>query len=419
MTKFGFNNPDRPHATLCSSFCNLLNLLIGSGVLTLPFVFSVCGIPISIVLLIFAWFVCLIPSIALVMLSSWLKAESYDGLCDLLVPRIWWFMDLIILYGLFGVLSMYIIVASDGLTLIFPNSTRFSRGILVVCIGFFISLPRNLNSARFTSILSMIFMFILWLSVLSLGLFPEGSLVSSDSLSPVSPHPNPSSPSQILTTCIFAFCSQINLPRMNMELCSKFRHRFPILILSSSLLALCFYISFGISGMLIFSKRGLVSSDLLLSLPINSKLFSFVRIGLVFVNISKLPLTIHPARLILKTHGTRFFCSSFSVICPSWVLTFLILIFAFLCFLILDSLVSAISLFTSITSVCCVFIFPGAFLWFSLSNSTTTSPSTSPLLLVHERKPWNSKFRKITSIFLLITGCVIGLITIPGNLSFR
>lgn len=187
------------NSSLFSSVINLSNTILGSGMLGLPYAYSHAGWLFGTILLILS---ALVMSFTLHLLSccalKYNLPTSFSKVGSSIHSLFSIFIDLAVAIKCFGVATSYLIVIGDLMPYVFQgitSSTSTSTSILedrrfwMAMLFFFIIVPlsflKKLDSLKFTSILSIIFVIFLTLLVLfySFKLQPSSSSSSSSSSS--------------------------------------------------------------------------------------------------------------------------------------------------------------------------------------------------------------------------------------------
>ena len=162
------------HASISSCFINLCNTIVGSGMLGLPYAFAktgwLLGTIISVVCALFSSFA--LHTLALCALES-PPPSSFYSVANEVLPSFTTLIDVAVAIKCFGVSTSYLIVMGD----LMPEMTEqlggnaFSQSReLWVLIGFAIVAPlsclRSLDSLKFTSWMSIGFVFLLTVMVI-------------------------------------------------------------------------------------------------------------------------------------------------------------------------------------------------------------------------------------------------------------
>jgi amino acid permease len=171
--------------TILSSFYNLANTILGSGMLGLPYAFSKAGWFLGTFLLIFS---AAIASFSLHLLSVCALTQSmpssFHKVGATVLPKSSIAIDLAVAIKCFGVATSYLIVIGDLMPAVFEGESVpiiWTNRKLWISLMFLISTGlsflRNLDSLKFTSFLSILFVVLLTLLI---GLYSSGL----DSLDP-------------------------------------------------------------------------------------------------------------------------------------------------------------------------------------------------------------------------------------------
>ena len=295
------------HATLASCFFNLANTIVGSGMLGLPYAYAASGWVLGSFLL----FVCgLSSAFALHTLSLCAKKiggpSSFYSIATHAMPSLTLVIDAAVAIKCFGVATSYLIVIGDLMPDVmqqFGASDVAQDRHLWVFLGFSVVAPlcllRNLDSLKFTSIMSICFVFFLMMLVVLYsgdvsGLDPcaavdDGDVCKGSTINgKVDIHTF-----QVLSIFVFGYTCQQNVFAVTNEMERPTQSRVDTVIALS--IGTAFFVYMIVAGAGYSTYGDEVESDILVNYPENY-LTSIARLFVSFLVAFSYPLQCHPSR---------------------------------------------------------------------------------------------------------------------------
>eukprot|EP00033_Pygsuia_biforma_P003086 GCRY01003393.1.p1 GENE.GCRY01003393.1~~GCRY01003393.1.p1 ORF type:complete len:623 (-),score=148.18 GCRY01003393.1:29-1897(-) len=165
--------PSGPKAGKVGSSFNLANYIIGAGILALPLTFSWTGLVLQSVLLFVMGLFSAYTARMIIFCGIETGASTYQGCVrKLLGQKASTSLSLLIAIGNFGSLCAYLILIGDFATSIAEHTIGHSnRRMLIIGTGCLLCYPlcllKNLNSLRFTSLMSMTFILFTVITVIT------------------------------------------------------------------------------------------------------------------------------------------------------------------------------------------------------------------------------------------------------------
>lgn len=422
-------------ATIVSCFFNLCNTIVGSGMLGLPYAFSKTGWLLGTILsLLCAGFSCFaLHCLALCALEHPSPTSFYSVAADV-VPRFTFLIDIAVAVKCFGVATSYLIVMGDLMPQVmeqFGGSSFSRQRELWVLVGFAMVAPlsclRSLDSLKFTSLLSIIFVMFLTVIIIlyasdidGLDPCPGHDDIASACSGSVSSVTVNTDTLRTLSIFIFGFTCQQNIFSVVNELRDPTPTRINIVITTAVGVALCVYFTAAGCGYVTFGSE--VDSDILVNYP-KTYLISLARLMVCLLVAFSYPLQAHPARRCLMTlvanlvdvdsdDNARVSLNSYSVsaagdtiedhavVARYWIVTFVFLSLSLLIGLTITDLGVVLSLVGATGSSIVSYILPG--LLYYLVFKDRAAAGISPM--------WKIQLA-------LLQGC-LGVIIIPVCLYF-
>ena len=161
-------------AGIFSCFINLASTIVGAGLLGMPFALSTMGWVLGVFLLTLCG---ASSALALYFLTRCARLTKYPStfhqVASLTIPRLSWLVDLAIAIKCFGVATSYMIVIGDLMPIVmhtFNSISLLQERMTWLIISYIILIPltcfEHMDSLKYTSVLSFIFIFILVVVVL-------------------------------------------------------------------------------------------------------------------------------------------------------------------------------------------------------------------------------------------------------------
>lgn len=267
------------NATIFSSFINLTNTIIGSGVLGLPFAFANTGWILGSVLMLVAG---LATAFSLHILSA--CALNIDGpstlysVTELTMPKFAILVDLAVVISCFGASTSYLIVIGDLMPQVMDAlgaSGVFLDREIWIAIGFGVVAPlsclKSLDALKYTSIASVVFVLFLTGIIVFFafnvpGLDPCADVDDGDTC--IGSQDNvvlTMDTARVFSIFIFAFTCQQNIFGIATELRKPSQQRLDYVIYISIGVAYMLYMIVAISGYATYGSE--VSPNILVSYP--------------------------------------------------------------------------------------------------------------------------------------------------------
>ena len=298
-------------ATLLSCFFNLTNTIIGSGILGLPYAYShtgwifgsfmlvICGLSSAFAL----------HTLALCALKQSGPVSLYT-LASTSMPMFTVVIDVTVALMCFGIATSHLIVIGDLMPQVMQQFGSHQRGQdrhVWVFLGFCLTAPlsffRNLDSLKFTSILSIIFViFLMFLIILySAGIDTldacadagDDSCAGTTTAGVVDVKTG-----QVLSIFIFGFNCQHNVFAVTNEIHRPTPERINTVIVMSVGISFVIYILVAACGYGTYGSN--VDPDILVNYP-RTTLTSIARMFVCFLVAFSFPLECHPCRRSVLT----------------------------------------------------------------------------------------------------------------------
>jgi amino acid permease len=281
---------------------NLLNVIVGVGILGLPFVFSQAGLALGFILLVLVALGTAASFSLLLDAAHYHNSFSYEDISEKALGFAWSIgTKIIIILDTFGTLAAFLVVVADS-TFQFTNQfTQGSTNLLfdkrvLLALNLIIIIPlsllKNINALAFTSALSLLpLVYLIVLQIIELG---------KSVGNPLHPDPNPvpwvnSGIFVALPIAVFAFSSQLALFPIYNELKERkgTLHHMNWIIRISIMATIVTYSLCGIFGVITFptTARGNILLNYGHSVPMDILL-----IAMTASVVLGYPLTLFPCR---------------------------------------------------------------------------------------------------------------------------
>lgn len=404
-------------AGILGSTVNLVNTIIGAGLLSVPFAFSMSGVALGIIFIVFIWFCSALSFDVLVRSAHLSGAYTYKEIAlKTWGPSLAYFGELCILFYTFLNLVARPLTMAQYLTDVFSNIAKDTilteRWFIIIAVSVImapLTLLRNIDALKFSSFLS--FICVLFVSAVVIAMLPvEGGMLHQ--LSQAHYWPDSASAMTAFGILVVSFCAHYNAPRMYQELQNRTPGRMRIVTMVSMTICLFLYASVGITGYLTCAAS--TNGNVLLDYPANSKLVTAARLALVVALIFSTPLVLFACRRSFLA----VFLPKMQNDCPFWLWSLisisLIVVVGFIAYL-LPSIDVVFSFSGSVIGVLFVYLIPGIFFvllgrsrqrsrGYAVNDADLVDPSysPSPLLL------------KVTGVFLIVCACLLGPLGTTG-----
>ncbi|EPZ34373.1 Amino acid transporter domain-containing protein [Rozella allomycis CSF55] len=300
-----------PTGSFVSCSTNLLNTILGTGLVTLASTMNVIGIiPGSCLILLFAIFSGFGLHLLTISASKVGRTSSFFTISKITYPKMGLLFDIAIAVKCYGVATGYLIIVKKLFSRILLEGLSYEQGFFTgqkfiltisMCIAIPLALLRRLDSLKYTSYLSMLAIF--YLLILVVVLFFR----SFESSYVVQPNLFPSSEQSIFTMLknlsiiIFAFTCHQNLFAVYNEKRNNKVSSINKVITFSISTASCFYWVIGILSYLTLLKQpdGKVSDNILESYESNMAVI-VAQFAYGLLTLFSYPLQVHPCRNSLE-----------------------------------------------------------------------------------------------------------------------
>jgi len=298
---------EEAHGTVFSSTFNLTNESIGSGILSLPFAMSQCGIVLGPMMMLVVSSLMGYTSVIISQTARLCpKAKSYEKLVGAaLGPRASLVMAACIVFQTFGSCTSYMVIIGDSFTPIlenyFPHVTYshyianriFATLFISVVFIFPLALQKKINSLRFSSTLSICCLSFIVFSVI---------LRSAQQISHIPDHHvvyfGNGNLIQAIPLIIFAFRCHTALPPIYKEMKDNQKPgKIKSVIFFSLLTCSILYYSNAIFGYLTFFEK--TKGNILTNYPSNDILVNIARFLLTAVMVCHYPMVAYCCRSAL------------------------------------------------------------------------------------------------------------------------
>lgn len=297
-------------SSFLSCYINLLNTIIGSGVLSLPYAVGYCGAVLGVILIIFFAAVNTISCHLLTLCARRVDPPaSFYTVTATSVPQMTFLIDFAVALQSFGVCASYFIVIGGLMPDVMENFG--GSGFWVarepwIFMGFAVVGPlscfKRVDALKYTSGLSV--MFVMFLAVLVFlyaipsGMDPcaydddeeheDGTCVGNKVMAVVNVNTF-----RVLSIFVFGFAIQPNIFQVVNELRNPVQSRVDTVTVASLATALCVYILVAVAGFTTYGDN--VESNILISYP-KTAVTSIARLFVSLLVAFSYPLVVHPGR---------------------------------------------------------------------------------------------------------------------------
>ncbi|OWB58284.1 hypothetical protein B5S28_g4296 [[Candida] boidinii] len=299
-----------PGATIKSSVINLINTIIGAGLLAIPYSFKTDGVLLGVLILLFSGISSSFGLYLQGVSSKFLKKgdANFFTICSITYPSLSVLFDIAIAIQCFGVGLSYIILTGDLMPIVLPfgDYSKEQLRLIYILLSVFIVVPlcylKNLDSLKYTSIIALLAILYLTLFVYSMffySLFNDFQNIPIDKRGKVNWIANEGF-NKIFSTFsigIFAFTGHQNMYSIINELNKKFSNLIQIskIILISMGLSFFLFLTVGLFGYLTYGNT--INGNIILVYDDDLIPVKLGRILLVLMVLLSYPLMFHPARI--------------------------------------------------------------------------------------------------------------------------
>lgn len=272
-------------ASTFSCYINLLNAIIGSGVLGLPYAFAQSGYLLGFILIVVAYCITMFSLHLLTICGTQIKPPaSFYKVTEATLPKFSFLIDFSVFLMCFGCGISYLIVFStlmpDVIDFFNITGTLLQRQIWVI-IGFCCVAPlscfKTIDALKYTSTLAMLFIGFIALLILTYAIDPSldpcgnGTDGCIGKKSFVVMNVNTF---RIIGVFIFAFSCQTNIFPVVNELRNPTLHRYDIVIFLAATTAFAVYSIVACAGYVTYGDA--VASNILISYPSIKLFYKFI-----------------------------------------------------------------------------------------------------------------------------------------------
>eukprot|EP01135_Chromosphaera_perkinsii_P001479 Nk52_evm8s179 gene=Nk52_evmTU8s179 len=291
-------------ASIFSGIFNLSNTILGAGILSIPYAYSLTGFYLGLCLLIIFAVGANFGLKLLVEVARWTKKRqtSYFVLAQHTFPWARYVIDAAVAFKCFGVATSYLIVVGDNMSMAVghwagsEDDTIADRRIWIAIFMIFCipaALQKTLDKLRFVSLVAISTVFYLCIVVIyfyitnndpkNRGEFKEINL-SIDII-------------QALPVLVFSYTCHQNVFAVYSEMKNNTTRRVHTAINASIIGCTAMYLIVGIMGYLTYYDN--VEGNLLSSYPAGNEIVNSCRLLVAVLGAVSYPLQIHPARISL------------------------------------------------------------------------------------------------------------------------
>lgn len=382
-------------ASLPFSIVNLVKVIIGSGILCLPFVFSQTGLVLGATTLITCAFVVVfaLHLLGLSVLQAFERGKdaSFHSLSHAAFggrQAATTLVNVCVILVAFGSGVAYIVVIGDLLPemveyLGFETNLWRSRGFWMTAIGWGVEFPLcllpNLDSLKFSSMIGTvgILYILIVVSVFAYGAIPVPPPQQHVSMwpPPHSPHTSTAGMFESIGICVFTFGCSKNFPSLIVELKQPTVRRVDTLIVSAVGICAVIYMIVGICGSVAFGAS--VAGNSLKSFPndpgtLGGLVSAFARVAMAVNVMGSIPFCVQPLRAIVLQMLPSGSPPDASVTLRSTV-TFVLFLFMWGAALVLTNLDEILAFVGSTADIAISFALPGLFYYLSSRGQSDDS----------------------------------------------
>ncbi|OUM54656.1 hypothetical protein BVG19_g4074 [[Candida] boidinii] len=299
-----------PGSTIKSSVINLINTIIGAGLLAIPYSFKTDGVLLGVLILLFSGISSSFGLYLQGVSSKFLKKgdANFFTICSITYPSLSVLFDIAIAIQCFGVGLSYIILTGDLMPIVLPfgDYSKEELRLIYILLSVFIVVPlcylKNLDSLKYTSIIALLAILYLTLFVYSMffySLFNGFQNIPDDKRGEISWIASEGF-DKIFSTFsigIFAFTGHQNMFSIINELNNKFSNLIQISKIISISMGLSFFLflTVGLFGYLTYGDT--INGNIILVYDDDLISVKLGRILLVLMVLLSYPLMFHPARI--------------------------------------------------------------------------------------------------------------------------
>jgi len=398
-------NP-RQTASGYSCTLNLMNTMVGAGILALPYAFSKMGLVIGAGVMALSATGTMFCLHILSVHTLVLRNPSYSKLATLTMPRFKILVDFAIALMCFGNAIGYLCLIGDNIpdaiSGIFPDSEGFviSRRFWIVLLVVTVILPfsslKNLHSFRHISTFSMLIIAYLTLTVSLYAIKPAAYFRNAKMECPdgkwyigIPPGIGVMDILREVPLFVFGFTCHQNILSLCTEAKVQKQSEFNRIIYCGVGGAAVIYSAFALTGFYLIGTN--LKADIITCLPKTSALADVCRFGIALNMAFSIPLQIHPSRdsLTSMLFGSGVRAKDLPA-CTYYVMTFALMATATGIAMIVTSIDEVFGLVGAVCGVFICYILPGFFFW-KLMKKT------------------RAKVRQVLSILVI----VFGVFTLP------
>jgi len=303
-------NP-RYTATRYSCTLNLMNTMIGAGILTLPYAFSKLGVIMGLTIMVLAASSTLFCLHILSLHVKILRNPSYSKLATLTMPRFKVLVDFAIALMCFGNSIGYLVIIGDNVTDAVRGISSAAKGFLidrklwilvdVVCVITPVSMLKNLHSLRHLSTVSIVMTTFITIVICLYAYEPEAYFSNAKMDCPdgswyisLPPGTGILDVLREIPLFIFGFTCHQNILSLCIEAKTQRQREFNRIIYYGVGGVALIYTLFAMTGFYLIGTA--LKPDILTCLPKDSPLVLVCRLGISMNVTFSMPLQVHPTR---------------------------------------------------------------------------------------------------------------------------
>lgn len=289
------------HATAFSALANMINTLVGSGLLAMPLAFKSDGVGVGLAILLIAALTCGFGFYLQLRVACYVPKgkANFFVLCELTYPLLAVVFDAIIAFNCFGGCLSFWVLIGDLMPQVAGAGLRQLWIALLLVVIVPLCCLRRLDGLRLSSVLAV--GAISYIVVLVVGNY------ALEVVAPVSPprfdrggvYWGPVDVHEVFRTfsiLLFAFCGHHNMFTLINELGDRLQTNVNRVIYASIGVSLAMYTVVGLSGYLTFGSN--VSGNIMLMYG-KSTATTVGQAALLFLCLLTVPLMFHPCRLLV------------------------------------------------------------------------------------------------------------------------
>eukprot|EP00743_Colponemidia_sp_Colp-15_P010303 GILK01011330.1.p1 GENE.GILK01011330.1~~GILK01011330.1.p1 ORF type:complete len:542 (-),score=85.12 GILK01011330.1:234-1802(-) len=284
------------------SIFTLVSATIGAGILSLPYTLARSGLVLGILLLVFGGFVAFFSAYLLVKCSQITDLDGFTAIMDRTFGLKWkMFTEVCMILNLFGALVAFMVVigtmCSVALTALFGESFWTDRYLVtvitVMAFAFPLSLKRDINAFRYTSLLGFFCLVYLAL-IISIEYFEGVDTADAADSEIVLVDFSWSRLFETIPLIVFAYSCHPNVLPIFAELNHPTTRRMTKVLDRSLIGSFVIYFVVAVFGFLTF--KAATNPNILLNDYNNSIAVHISRFALALTLLCAIPLTVYPAR---------------------------------------------------------------------------------------------------------------------------